>query len=174
LKKKRIKKCSPINVCKDCLFVWWCLMPLSTIYQLYLYSIQTQGIKIQRYKKSWIMIENTKKILQIQTVEQWLRKKWNVLTFGDVNRFWSSSRKLKSSRQIDVERLYGRGSGINGAKSCILGLSWHLISLLKLHFFVIFFSYFQQLFKIKDPFLLLLIILWQWFRHFNLLTTKMY
>jgi hypothetical protein len=36
---------------------------------------------------------------------------------------------------------YGRGSGINGAKSCILGLSWHLISLLKLHFFVLFFSY---------------------------------
>jgi hypothetical protein len=56
--------------------------------------------------------------------------------------------------------LYGQGgrscpqvsSGINGAKSCILGLSWHLISLLKLHFFVLFFSYFQQLFKIKDPF----------------------
>ena len=67
-----------------------------------------------------------------------------------------------------------RSSGINGEKSCILGLSWHLISLLKLHFFVLFFSYFQQLFKIKDPFLLLLIILWQWFRHFNLLTTKMY
>ena len=35
----------------------------------YVYSIQTQGIKIQRYKKSWIMLENTKKILQIQTVE---------------------------------------------------------------------------------------------------------
>ena len=52
-----------------------------------------------------------------------------------------------------------RSSGINGAKSCILGLSWHLISLLKLLFFVLFFSYFQQLFKIKDPFLLLLIIL---------------
>ena len=34
-----------------------------------------------------------------------------------------------------------RTSGINGAKSCILGLSWHLISLLKLHFFVLFFSY---------------------------------
>ena len=46
----------------------------------YFYSIQTQGIKIQRYKKSWIMLENTKKILQIQTVEQWHRKKWNVLT----------------------------------------------------------------------------------------------
>ena len=28
----------------------------------------------------------------------------------------------------------------------------HLISLLKLNFFVLFFSYFQQLFKIKDPF----------------------
>jgi hypothetical protein len=52
----------------------------------------------------------------------------------DVNRFWSSRRKLKSSRLGD---LYGRGSGINGAKSCILGLSWHLISLLKLHFFVL-------------------------------------
>jgi predicted membrane protein len=61
--------------------------------------------------------------------------------------------------------------GINGAKSCILGLSWHLISLLKLYFFVLFFSYFQQLFKIKKTFFLLLIILWQWFRHFNLLTT---
>jgi hypothetical protein len=46
----------------------------------YFYSIQTQGIKIQRYKKSWIMLENTKKILQMQTVEQWHRKKWNVLT----------------------------------------------------------------------------------------------
>jgi hypothetical protein len=42
------------------------------------------------------------------------------------------------------------------------------------HHNVLFFSYFQQLFKIKDPFLLLLIILWQWFRHFSLLTTKMY
>jgi hypothetical protein len=90
---------------------------------------------------------------------------------GDVNRFWSSRRKLKSSRQIDVDGaavcrtsvpftaggLWGcsrppRSCGINGAKSCILGLSWHLISLLKLHFFVLFFSYFQQLFKIKDPF----------------------
>jgi hypothetical protein len=60
-----------------------------------------------------------------------------------------------------IGALYGWESGINGAKSCILGLSWHLISLLKLHFFVLFFSYFQQLFKIKDPFLLLLIILWQ-------------
>jgi hypothetical protein len=66
----------------------------------------------------------------------------------DVNRFWSSRRKLKSSRKIDADRtvdklgaLNGRGSGINGAKSCILGLSWHLISLLKLHFFVLFFSY---------------------------------
>jgi hypothetical protein len=84
---------------------------------------------------------------------------------------------LKSSRQIDADRhtklgaLYGRGSGINGAKSCILGLSWHLISLLKLYFFVLFFSYFQQLFKIKKTFFLHLIILWQWFRHFNLLTT---
>ena len=64
---------------------------------------------------------------------------------------------MKSSRQIDADdaavrrALYGRGSRINGAKSCILGLSWHLISLLKLHFFVLFFSYFQQLFKIKDP-----------------------
>jgi hypothetical protein len=103
-----------------------------------------------------------------------------IRVLGDVNRFWSSRRKLKSSRQIDAHgiasaapsrTLYSRGSGINGAKSCILGLSWHLISLLKLHFFVPFFSYFQQLFKIKDPFLLLLIILWQWFRHFNLLTT---
>jgi hypothetical protein len=28
--------------------------------------------------------------------------------------------------------LYGRRSGINGAKSCILSLSWHLISLLKI------------------------------------------
>ena len=46
----------------------------------YFYSIQTQGIKIQRYNKSWIMLENTKKILQIQTVEQWHRKKLNVLT----------------------------------------------------------------------------------------------
>jgi hypothetical protein len=45
-----------------------------------------------------------------------------------------------------------RSSGINGTKSCLLGLSWHLISLLKLHFFVLFFSYFQQLFKVKDPF----------------------
>jgi hypothetical protein len=46
----------------------------------YFYSMQTQGIKIQRYKKYWIMLENTKKILQIQTVEQWHRKKWNVST----------------------------------------------------------------------------------------------
>ena len=81
---------------------------------------------------------------------------------------------MKSSRQIDrcplLPGVWGplkslRSSGINGAKSHILGLSWHLISLLKLHFFVLFFSYFQQLFKITDPFLLLLIILWQWFRH---------
>jgi hypothetical protein len=67
----------------------------------------------------------------------------------DVNRFWSSRRKLKSSRQIDAD---GRGSGINGAKSCIIGLSWHLISLLKLHFFVLFFSYFQQIVQDKRPF----------------------
>jgi hypothetical protein len=46
----------------------------------YFYTVQTQGIKIQRYKKSWIMLKNTKKILQIQTVEQGHRKKWNVLT----------------------------------------------------------------------------------------------
>jgi len=37
--------------------------------------------------------------------------------------------------------LYGRGSGINGAKSCILGLSGHLISLLKLHFFLYYFCH---------------------------------
>jgi hypothetical protein len=75
----------------------------------------------------------------------------------DVNRFWSSRRKLKTGRQIDADSsavrrvgaLYGQGSGegpprssgINGAKSCILGLSWHFISLLKFHFFVLFFSY---------------------------------
>ena len=73
-------------------------------------------------------------------------------TNRDVNRFWGSRRKLKSSRQIDAPFTAGvlgavQGSGINGAKSCILGLSWHLISLLKLHFFVLFFSYFQQLFN---------------------------
>ena len=117
----------------------------------------------------------------------WLQK---ILTIRDVNRSRRRRRRLKSSRQIDVDGtavrrcplwpgVWGphkapRSSGINGAKSCILSLSWHLISLLKLHFFALFFSYFQQLFKIKDPFLLLLIILWQWFRHFNLLTTKMY
>jgi hypothetical protein len=48
-----------------------------------------------------------------------------------------SRRKLKSSRQIALRplrpRVWGplkvpRSSGINGAKSCILGLSWHLIS----------------------------------------------
>jgi hypothetical protein len=87
---------------------------------------------------------------------------WHPHVIRDVNRFWSSRRKLKSSRQIDVDgklgALYSQGSGaprssgINGAKSCILGLSCYLISLLKLHFFVLFFSYFQQLFKIKDPF----------------------
>ena len=37
-------------------------------------------LKYRGTKKSWIMLENTKKILQIQTVEQWHRKKWNVLT----------------------------------------------------------------------------------------------
>ena len=92
-------------------------------------------------------------------------EKLYLIPIRDVNRFWSSRRKLKSSRQIDAEGtavchaeqarhpLRGvEGSGINGAQSCILGLSWHLILLLKLHFFVLFFSYFQQLFKIKDPF----------------------
>ena len=37
-------------------------------------------LKYRGTKKSWIILENTKKILQIQTVEQWHRKKWNVLT----------------------------------------------------------------------------------------------
>jgi hypothetical protein len=48
--------------------------------------------------------------------------------------------------------LYGRGplkaprsSGINGAKSCILGLSWHLISLLKLLFFCSIFLIFSAI-----------------------------
>ena len=52
-------------------------------------SIQKQGIKIQRYKKSGIMLENIKKILQIQTVEQWHRKKWNVW-HKNINFYFSS------------------------------------------------------------------------------------
>jgi hypothetical protein len=72
---------------------------------------------------------------------------------------------LKSSRQIDADGtvelgvLYGRGplkaprsSGINGAKSCILGLSWHLISFLKLHFFCTIFLIFSAIVQDKRPF----------------------
>ena len=80
---------------------------------------------------------------------QILQRNLMVDAIRDVNRFWSSMRKLKSSRQIDADgaairrseigTLYGpRSSGINGAKSCILSLSWHLISLLKLHFLYYF------------------------------------
>ena len=60
----------------------------------------------------------------------------------DVNRFWSS-RQIDADHAVKRSKLGAlyRSSGINGAKSCILGLSWHLISLLKLHFFVLFFSY---------------------------------
>ena len=78
----------------------------------------------------------------------------------DVNRFWSS-------RQIDADgtavrcaepsTVWGpsvapRSSGINGAKSCILGLSWHLISLLKLHFFCTIFLIFSAIVQDKRPF----------------------
>ena len=43
-------------------------------------------------------------------------------------------------------------SGINGAKSCILGLSWHLISLLKLLFFGTIFLIFSAIVQDKRPF----------------------
>ena len=101
----------------------------------------------------------------------------------DVNRFWSSRGKLKSSRQIDADGTavcrQARRPLRPGVwdKWCKILHSRPLLALnfvIEISFFVLFFSYFQQLFKIKDPFLLLLIILWQWFRHFNLLTTKMY
>jgi hypothetical protein len=66
----------------------------------------------------------------------------NVHVYRDVNRFWSSRRKFKSSRQIDAEPSavsskahYGRGSGINGAKSCILVLlQWNFELKLQNHF----------------------------------------
>jgi hypothetical protein len=45
-----------------------------------------------------------------------------------------------------------RASGINGAKSCILGLSWHLISLLKLLFFCTIFLIFSAIVRDKRPF----------------------
>ena len=82
-----------------------------------------------------------------------------VQDLGSPLHFMLRRSSLKSSRQIDAVghaeqacsapfTVWGplkapRSSGINGAKSCILaiGLSWHLISLLKLHFFVLFFSY---------------------------------
>jgi hypothetical protein len=68
---------------------------------------------------------------------------------------------LKSSRQIALcplrPRVWGplkvpRSSGINGAKSCILGLSWHLISLLKLHFFCTIFLIFSAIVQDKKLF----------------------
>ena len=51
-------------------------------------------------------------------VQQLLDSHFSVFTIRDVNRFWSSRRKLKSSRQIDADgtapvelALYGQGSG---------------------------------------------------------------
>jgi hypothetical protein len=43
-------------------------------------------------------------------------------------------------------------NGINGAKSCILGLSWHLISLLKLLFFCTIFLILSAIVQDKRPF----------------------
>ena len=99
-------------------------------------------------------------MLKPKTVFVHTAEKLYLIPIGDVNWFWSSRRKLKSSRQIDADGtavchaeqawhpLRGvEGSGINGAQSCILGLSWHLILLLKLHFFcTIFLIYFFSFF----------------------------
>jgi hypothetical protein len=97
---------------------------------------------------------------------------------------WKVAGKLMLPSTVPslVGALYGRGSGGRSSpqklwdKWCKILHSRPLLGLnfiIETSFFVLFFSYFQQLFKIKDSFLLLLIILWQWFRHFNLLTTKM-
>ena len=81
----------------------------------------------------------------------------------DVNRFWSSRRKLKSSRQIDADGTavcrQARRPLRPGVwdKWCKILHSRPLLALnfiIEISFFVLFFSYFQQLFKIKDPFLL--------------------
>jgi hypothetical protein len=69
------------------------------------------------------------------------------IDFEVAGEIWKVTGKLMRTAQPSAAQspLYGQGSGgrsgINGAKSCILGLSWHLISLLKLHFLVLFFSY---------------------------------
>jgi hypothetical protein len=49
-------------------------------------------------------------------------------------------------RTMQLSALYGRGSGINGAKSCILGLSWHFIS-----FFCTIFLIFSAIVQDKRP-----------------------
>jgi hypothetical protein len=103
----------------------------------------------------------------------------------DVNRFWGENWKVAGNADDTtvchtslLGALYGRRSGINGAKSCILGLScrpgtkFHYWNFIFCTIFLIFSAIVQD--KRAFFFLLLLIILWQWFRHFNLLTTKMY
>ena len=90
----------------------------------------------------------------------------------DVNRFWSSRRKLKSSRQIDADGCLLRPGVWD--KWCKILHSRPLLALnfiIETSFLCTMFLIFSAIVQIKDPFLLLLIILWQWFRHFNLLTT---
>ena len=58
------------------------------------------------------MLENTKKILQIQTVEQWHRKKWNVLTLIMNN----SKNNLKTNYQFFFCNLHFININVNNNK----------------------------------------------------------
>jgi hypothetical protein len=42
-----------VNICSECLFGWWCLMPLSTIFQLFVWltDVYTFIFQIKSWKK---------------------------------------------------------------------------------------------------------------------------
>ena len=63
-----------------------------------------------------------------------LESRWSLLIRA-FNKFKSRRLKWKSRRRSNARRPYGRGSGVNDAKSCILAVSWHLNAALKLSFF---------------------------------------
>ena len=82
---------------------------------------------------------------------------WKVHGVRDVNRFWSSRRKLKNSSQIDVDGVWRslkapRSSGINGAKSCILRPLLPLNFIIETSFFCTIFFIFSAIVQDKKTF----------------------
>ena len=122
------------------------LTPLSTIFQLYRGSQFYWWRKPEYLTKTINLWQITDKLYHIM----FHRVQTGMSTdFEVAGENWKVAGKLMHPLRPGFWGPFKapRSSGINGAKSCILGLSWHLISLLKLHFFVLFFSYFQQLFN---------------------------